>query len=266
MGVHKALNLEGNNEKEDEIMARPHWYIRKTESGNIIEESIFLKIPPSIVKTKSKPKSKEKKNSENENRRIRDLGRLINANYTSNDFTLVLTYDDKSYAMLMLNRTECESEFESIRTSAEHELKKYIMRCQYECHKLGIIMRAIYVTSDKDSDTGNHVRVHHHVIVNNDAVEIMIRQWHDGLVKCKSLNSDVDHTGLAAYIIRQSTTNNRRAHTYGRTRNLLKPTVSEYVLANPDDDLIAPEGAQIISSSRNKIKYLCKPIKQEDVL
>ena len=240
-------------------MAQPKWYIRKTESGNIVEESIFLKFPPSISKTKakSKAKSKEKKNIENMSRRIRDLGRLVNANYTANDFTLVLTYDDESYAMLSSNGAECDSKYDSIRKSAEQELKKYIKRCEYHCSKQGIALRTIYATSDMDSNTCNHVRVHHHVIVNNDAVEIMIRQWTHGLVKCKSLVENVDHTSLAAYIIHQSRTHDG-AHTYGRTRNLIKPSVSERILVDPNADLIAPKGSRIITSCRNKIKYFNK--------
>lgn len=240
-------------------MAQPQWYIRKTESGNIVEETIFLKFPPSISKTKAKTKvkSKEKKTVENMSRRIRDLGRLVNANYTANDFTLVLTYDDESYAKLSSNRAEYDSKHDYIKKSAEQELKKYIKRCEYHCSKQGITLRAIYATSDVDANTCNNVRVHHHVIVNNEAVEIMIRQWTHGLVKCKSLIDGADHTSLAAYIIHQSTAHNS-AHAYGRTRNLVKPTVSEHILADPNIDLIAPNGSRIITSSRNKIKYFNK--------
>lgn len=77
-------------------MCQPKWKKKIVESGDVIEEIIYLSHPISIGR--SIPKTKEEKHNENLRRCIRDLGRIINANFSAGDYLVTLTYNGESYS------------------------------------------------------------------------------------------------------------------------------------------------------------------------
>lgn len=69
-------------------MCQPKWKKKIVKSRDVIEEIIYLEKPISIKE--SNPKSKADKDRENLRRRIRDLGRIINANYSAGDYLIII--------------------------------------------------------------------------------------------------------------------------------------------------------------------------------
>ena len=73
-----------------------------------------------------------------------------------------------------------------------------------ELDKAGVSLRYVAVTSDMDGDTGETVRVHHHLVVDRAARDAFAEKWAGmGGVDWKPLSPQVDYTPLASYLIRQ---------------------------------------------------------------
>ena len=58
---------------------------------------------------------------------------------------------------------------DAMRAAADHELQLVIRRVKRELDKAGVSLRYVAVTSDMDGDTGETVRVHHHLVVDRAA-------------------------------------------------------------------------------------------------
>ena len=236
-------------------MCQPKWKKKIVESGDVIEEIIYLEKPISIKE--SNPKSKADKDRENLRRRVRDLGRIINANFSTGDYLITLTYSRRGYLKLKVTHTSLKSPRDIAYTSAKKELLLFLARCKYHAQKESIPFRAVFITSDIKGATGNYARVHHHMIVNKEALELVKKLWLHGVVKMRALRDQTDYTPIACYFIEQDR-HTKNSNAYGHTNNLAKPIISEIVLMDPNETLIEPEGATVLSASRNQIKYTFK--------
>ena len=79
-----------------------------------------------------------------------------------------------------------------------------IRRVKRELDKLGLPLRYAAVTSDMDGDTGETVRVHHHLVVDRAVRDVFVEKWAGlGGVDWKPLSPQMDYTPLASYLIRQ---------------------------------------------------------------
>ena len=74
-----------------------YWKEKTVESGDVIENTIYLHSTDRSPSEKEK-KPPEEKYHENLNRRIRDVARLLNCNYTPRDYLVTLTYSKVGYA------------------------------------------------------------------------------------------------------------------------------------------------------------------------
>lgn len=132
--------------------------------------------------------------------------------------------------------------------AAAHELDIALRRVKRKLEKQGIELKAIYCTSDMDGDTGEIVRVHHHLVVNGDAKEAFVDAWEKyglGGVSWSGLWSDqLDRTPIAEYLIRQV----RRipdAKKFRSTRNLHRPKAKDRVVYT-DNELQVPRGGKLV--------------------
>ena len=97
-----------------------------------------------------------------------------------------------------------------------------------------------------DQETGELVRVHHHVVVNAEAAELLEQKWNYGLVHTEKLYRQDDYTPLAAYLLGQ-VRHREGKKKYSCSRNMVKPKVEEQVLAEaPDNEIRVQPGAKVL--------------------
>ena len=237
-------------------MCKPHWIKRKVESGNIVEESIFLAYPKKAWMHKSTAKTKSKKVLENFRCRVRNLSRFINSNYSPGDLFVTLTYSRLGYSYLKSKPTTQTTPRDVAFYAAKEELQLFLARCKYHAQKAGVPFKAIYITSDIKSSTGHYARVHH-LLVNNEATDIVRDCWKHGHTKITPLKNQVDYAPIAYYFLEQTRTTEDQ-NSFGRTQSVLAPIISDTYLVNLNGKLVAPEDAQVLSSGFNHLKYCNK--------
>jgi len=239
-------------------MKEGYWVIRTYESGNVGEKIKFF-VPGERRSGRSRRREKEelRKQAQNEYSAVKQLARLINANFGAGDILLGLDYTDEGLGKLferakeeLTDDAEEAEIFNRVREAADREMKLCIRRSKRELEKSGVDIRYIALTSDMDGDTGEAVRVHHHLIVPADALEAFVAKWRLGGVSWSPLWIQSDYTPLAEYLLRQV----RRlpdAKKYVSSRNLIRPAPRDRVV-HSDSELRVPRGGKILF--RNEYK------------
>ena len=127
---------------------------------------------------------------------------------------------------------------------AEHQMKLCLRRVKRECEKRGIELKYFAATSDMDSKTGEPVRVHHHLVINCEALEVFEEKWKLGGVHHSVLDNNPDRTAIAEYIIKQ-VRKIKDARSYVTSRNLIRPVPKDRIAVN-DSELRVPAKAVIL--------------------
>lgn len=237
-------------------MKEGYWVTRTYEAGEIGEKIKFF-VPGTRPTGKLKRREKDaiRKQAQNTRNCTKELARLIHANFKAGDYFMGLDYSEKGLEKIKawgrknglpidsLNEGE---RMDAIREAAEHEMVLALRRCKDRMKKLGIELKAIYITSDMDGVTGETVRVHHHMIINREARDAMMQAWEGmGRVDFEKLKKgQQDRTQLAEYMIRQV----RRipdAKKYRSTRNLTHPKPKDRV-ALTDAELRVPKDCELM--------------------
>jgi hypothetical protein len=104
------------------------------------------------------------------------------------------------------------------------ELEKFIRRCRYACKAAGVELHFVGVTSDRDHLNTVDRRIHHHLVVNGEAIEIVKQAWRNGYVGAPHLYKQKDYKPLAIYMIKQARRIKGKA-CYKASRNLKQPEV-----------------------------------------
>jgi len=212
-------------------MKEGYWVIRTYISGNIGEKIKYYLEGEKPTKSERKVKSDIKKIQQNEASTIKESARLLNANFTSEDSLFGLDYSEEAYNRL-LKRIESwgidisilsEEEFSIlIRKSADKELENYFRRCKNAAPK-GTVFKYYSVTSDMDGKTGETVRVHHHVVISKNMLEICLSKWNNAnTVDSEYVWDEPDHLALANYLIKQ-VRYVKDEKKYKASRNLVRP-------------------------------------------
>ncbi len=229
---------------------RTEWYIREYRMKNGICEK--TKFPVRVEgehpnRTSREYKRQVRRAEKNATEAKNTAARIVNNNFLAGlDMTDLLTYSDEGMERLVMKAgTDGEDE---IYLAAKHELALCIERARYACKKDGVELRYCAWTSDRDGNTGKPVRVHHHVIVNREGAEYILRAWKLGEAKSKKLYSAShgDLTDFVEYLMaqtRQIGTEKR----YMPSRNLEAPVATRPRLAkNPTAELRLPKGCSFI--------------------
>lgn len=231
------------------------YMVRKIQSGRVIEESIFP-VAPNVKPRSARVRgaTTARKQDRNDRDAVKRLARTLNTNCVPGDLLLQPTYDDD--ALFRLAEGLDADELPELEKRAIHALDLFVRRMQRELKKQGVTLRCVKITSDLDGDTGEVVRVHHHLVccgggftmldgvlyVGDRKVDDI---WGRGHVDWKPLQHQDDYTQLAVYLLRQV----RRkpdGKKYSVTKNLYKPVVvSERIVYRPRR-LRAPKGAKIL--------------------
>lgn len=241
-------------------MKEGYFVIRTIEAGDVGEKTKFF-VPgkrPENGKLSRRQKNAVRKQEQNEYSAQKRLARSINANFKAGDLFLGLDYNTDGLNRILnwgndhglpVDSEDDAQRQNAIWEAAAHELDIALRRVKRELKKQGMELKAIYCTSDMDGDTGELVRVHHHLIVNAGTEQAFVKAWEKyglGNVSWTPLYANqIDRTPLAEYIIRQV----RRipdAKKYRCTRNLVQPKIKREILSDSDNELRVPKGGKLI--------------------
>lgn len=208
------------------------------------------------------------KKNQNLNSAVRNFGRLLNCNFNKTDYSIALTYEPETLP------ENAETAFKDVQL--------FIRRLKRAIKNAGAELVAVWVTADKNTNTGAPVRLHHHILLkkskaiiaqkvkSKDGVsyEVFINGrnlseiWGKGIVKARPIGQSeyfdkagVDLTGVANYLLRQAADvpNKPKWHC---TRDLKKPVVLQEKISDHRPTLDIPEGAIILEQSRYYIRYI----------
>lgn len=209
-------------------MREGYWAIKTYVSGAVGEKIKFW-VPGKKSKRSGKAiETALKKQIQNETLTKRAAARVLNANFKKGDILFGLDYSEDGLGKLIAKIEGFESLDEENRqiavyNAAEHEMKLFLRRVKRECDKKDIEFKyGVAVTSDMDGKTGELVRVHHHMVINKEALEIAQAKWVLGGVDYKPLSGQPDYTPIAEYLIEQ-VRRIRDAKKYVSSRNLVRP-------------------------------------------
>ena len=156
-------------------------------------------------------KIKEKLRKHNELEAIKELDRILIANFTPDDQHVVLTYADGELPTVEESR---------------RILSNFLSRLRRFFKKHGIDCKYVITTE------WNAKRIHHHIVCNsipgvNMAKELM-RLWGHGGAHLTPLYEDKNYSGLAEYLVKETKKTFREADNpyrqrYSCSRNLIRP-------------------------------------------
>lgn len=190
-------------------------------------------------------KSQEDKRDENARQAVRVAARILNCNYTSEDVLLTLTYSDEKHERLFdgLGPDEIWEKAKKVLSGKVENARKEFKRADSTAN---LEMRTFCVTADMDQQTGELVRVHHHVVVTSEAADFVEARWNCGLVHRENLYRQDDYTPLAAYLLGQ-VRHFEGKKKYSTSRNMVKPIVEEQVLEEvPENEIKVQPGAKVL--------------------
>lgn len=243
-------------------MAEGYWMIRTYEAGNVGEKTKYWVPGKRPSRSERKVKSEIKKQEQNEHSAEKRMARLINENYGPGDDLLGLDYSDEGLKRIMdwarekgLDPDQAEeTELLDIqRQAAEHAIRLCLRRVKRELKKDGVELVALAITSDMDGQTGEVVRVHHHLVVPKGCREAFVRKWQEqgwGSVDWEPLSNQDDYTPIAEYFAQQV----RKvpdAKKYIPTRNMIRPEPKDRA-ALTAGELQVPTGARLLHRSEFK--------------
>lgn len=241
-----------------------YWVVRTYESGIIGEKTKFwIQGARPQGKSRRKEKSDIRKQEQNEYSSVKALARLMHANYQQGDLLLGLDYSDKGLRKLESYAKKINPDFDSLSEderrnaiweAAKHEASLCLRRVNREFAKLGIeSIKSITVTSDMDGDTGELVRIHHHLVVPAGCEEVFVSKWGKlGSVAWSPISKQADYTPIAEYLLRQV----RRipdANKYASSRNLVRPQPKDRVVVT-DAELRVPKGGKLLHRQEYKTR------------
>lgn len=202
-------------------------------------------------------KSQEDKRDENARQAVRVAARILNCNYCQEDALLTMTYSDEEHARLFagLDPDETLEKAKKVLSGVLEKVRKELKNGRIatsatpprnDREKSAADMRTFAVTADMDGETGELVRVHHHVVVTSAAAQSIAERWSHGIVHTESLYKQDDYTPLATYLLGQ-VRHREGKKKYSCSRNMVKPKVEEQVLAEaPDNEIRVQPGAKVL--------------------
>lgn len=226
-----------------------YWVIRTWQAGQVGEKVKFWVPGEKPSKSARKLAREAKLRLDNEQSAERRAARLLNANFRQGEYLVGLDYSDDGIAKLearaKLTGEEDEGEQRNaVYLSAEQEIRNLLRRVRRAAGKVEAEVRLFAVTSDMDGETGEAVRIHHHLVVNREAAQLIREKWTAGGVYLTPLENQKDYTALAAYLMKQVRRigNEKR---YISSRNLKRPAPKDRT-ALSGAELRLPKGAEML--------------------
>jgi hypothetical protein len=225
------------------------WIIRTYRVG-ATGEKIKFKVPPKIARNREQIRrelQRQEKAEQKSTSGLRAIARTVNASFYRTDGALVRwSYDDAALDRLAAGMPDGLTEDEQrnyLWDAAQHQMELGLRRARRALKQQGIDLRYWAVTSDRDKN-GEPCRLHHHIIINPEAEQVIRAKWTAGETHAERLWDEPDHNDLVAYLLRQvrAEKNEKR---YTPSRNLLHPQPTDRTVYS-DAELAVPRGARLI--------------------
>ena len=221
-------------------------------SGRVIEEQASMLSAKADRKrprgTRRAGSSSESKIKANERSSAQRLARGIAVNFKPGDAFLTLKYDAAHYpgAASAADNVPGSEGFDRAEDCLTRFLRK--LRAAYR-KKTGEALRAYWETANWSPSRQAPARLHHHLVVPSDAVELARRLWPgfggEGTVIVKDLDQDPDRTRLAEYMVGNVHGRKPGQKGWSGSKGLEQPVLSEPVECDSVDELAPPAGAVI---------------------
>lgn len=234
-------------------MSEERWTIRTYRAGRVGEKVKFLVDENGITTSKQKRLSTAEKQEQNRTSRIRRVARLVNKYFRKGDLLVGYDYSDEGLVKIISTIPDLPADKDSeeyhraVYDAADHQLTLNIDRLRRLCKAKGIELQYIAITSDMDGDTGEYVRVHHHLVLPAELAPYLRDKWQLGGVFISSLWEQADYLPLVEYLFRQ-VRHVRDAKSYKASRNLIPPEPRERKAVS-GAELRVPKGAQLVYRS-----------------
>ena len=167
-------------------MREGYWMIRTYEAGAVGEKTKYWVPGKKPSRSGRREKTEIRKQLQNEYSVQKQLARLINANFGPGDLLLGLDYSqsgmDRLEAWAVSRGLDPYSpdeteKMEAIRQAADWALGNLLRRVKRAMDKEGLVLRYVAITSDMDGETGEAVRIHHHLVVQKEAKAVFLSKW-----------------------------------------------------------------------------------------
>lgn len=245
-----------------------YWMVRTLRSGKAIEKSLFYVGERRPRAPRKKGSTTLERKDKNMNTAVRRLARIINCNWGKGDLWLSLKYDNE-------HLPACPEE-------ADRRMDLAWRRLRRALDAVGVSLRGYWITADKDPDTKEQVRLHHHAVISCEGVRVRWGEdgqlaecsvggreladiWGMGSIDVETLREQDDYTPIAVYCIRQAV-DAPDAKKWHATRGLKKPVVEREVVVDRPRELRAPGGATVCEVGHydsmgggHYIRYIRKP-------
>ena len=238
------MRQQGQSEQKEGL-----YMITKIISGEIVERrKTRISRRPAKRGGRIRGNSSEKKIVGNLEYAKLQLARTLNCNYTRGDLWLTLTYDTAGLAKI---RDDYHA--------AKKEAGKFVDRLVYRLKKQGVVCRWVLSTSCIDGETGELVRLHHHLVITGEGFRMEGRTlmlgeeclddiWGNGTVDYKALRNQKDYKPLADYIVNQAR-HVPDEKKWTCSRNMKKPIVHREIVTG-GGQLRVPAGATELPGTR----------------
>lgn len=149
--------------------------------------------------------SPEKVQAVNLRNAIKKLTAILNNNFTDGDYHITLTYRN-----------------EPGREEAKDEIRKFKNNMRDRMKRRGLPWKWVAVTEYENE------RIHHHIVCNREALDMVEECWKHGHVNKKQLDTNGNYSKLADYLCKETEKTFRRSDAvarqrYDRSRNLIVP-------------------------------------------
>lgn len=243
--------------------------VRRYQAGRVVEQSGFW-VSPNVKPRNSRKRGSTPQRKQDANGRaaVRRLARTINGNFGPGDYLLTEKYDSAGMKKIHQNAEE-----------AKHQLKLFTDRLRGAVKQAGGELKWVGITSEVDGDTGEVVRIHHHMVVSGDVFRVENKVmyvgekplddiWKFGSVDWQPLKHQADYTPLALYLCRQAHCKPDEKK-WTCSRNLEKPDIKEKIIV--PRELRVPAGATVLEKGAydplvgtHYIRYLLPEKKPEE--
>lgn len=189
-------------------------YRTKTiKSGNVLECEIYpiWDTKSSLSRAKKAKESRDTQKKLNDRNALKNVIRLVNANFTDADLWGSFTYDSKKLPASV--------------DEAEKIFGNFVRRIKYYANKNGYPpLKYVYFTEFENDEKKGKIRVHHHIICNFPDRDVMEKLWRNG-ARTQTRRLQADESGYEG-CVRYCMKNPRGAKKYKTSKNLVKPTVT----------------------------------------
>ena len=235
------------------------WMIRTTISGNVIEKSKFWVGAAARPRGKRTASTTRRKQDQNDRDAVKRLARSINCNFGYKDLLVTLEYDEAGFTAIGGDHG-----------AADRAMMTFLGKARRAMQRDGKVLRFTgAVTSEKDGETGDPARIHHHMVLPAEAAPYL-ELWRYGAYYVRTLRRQPDYTQIAVYLMAQTERQGKDAKKWHSSRNLKKPVVYEREarhkspLRQPAGALLLESGVYDESCGNHYIRYVLAPKPGED--